>query len=78
VPVWVVPFLLALDGWLGFECWRGLARGEISDFRRFGSVLIRRSDHAVWFWTTWTIKTGGLLALSVFIAILLFGGGVKL
>ena len=71
VPVWVVLFLLAIDGWIGFELWRGLARGEISNFKRYGSALIRKSDGAVRFWATWSIAAVSFLFLSVMIALLL-------
>ena len=77
MPVWFLLLMLALGGWLGFESWRGLARGEISNFRN-ARGRIRKSEHPTVFWIVWTIATAAFLYVSAFTIVLALVRGVRI
>lgn len=66
MTIWLLLFLLALGGWLAWEAWRGMARGEVWNLLDFWPRdYITRARRPVLFWVIWAILavSGGYLLL---------------
>lgn len=78
MPIWLLILLLALGGWLGWEAWRGLARGEVWNFlNQSRRSYVDRAARPLLFWIVWAIVAVAGAYLILFTLALAFVYGLK-
>lgn len=70
MPIWALLFFVAFEGFLIFEAWRALAKGELWDFREYERRYIRRASNPLAFWSGWIILVGIIVFTAVGVTVI--------